>query len=119
MCGMTALDEHGTRPDTQRGDRRLVLVAGVFAVVNLLALFLNIVWVLADYDRRETTDYVVSQDIWFPFIVAAWVQVVVNGAVLVAWKRTRPAGLGVLLGAAAAILLFLGWLVFIVSPALA
>ncbi|WP_028642223.1 hypothetical protein [Nocardioides sp. URHA0020] len=113
---MTVLDEHGTR---RRSDRKLVLVAAVFAVANLLALFLNIVWVLADYDRHETTDYVVSQDIWSPFIVAAWIQVVVNGVILVPWKRTRPAGLGVLLGAAAAILLFLGWLVFIVSPALA
>jgi hypothetical protein len=119
MCGMTVSDEQMSSRSARTGNRKVLLVAAILAVANLLALFLNILGVLAYYDRHDTTDYVVPQDIWFPFIVAAWAQVVVNGIVLVAWKRTRPSGFGVLLGAAAAVVLFLGWLVVVVAPALA
>ena len=53
-------------------------------------------------EEHETTSYLVDQDIWSPFIVFAWAQVVLNGVILVVWKRTRLIGVGVLIGALAA-----------------
>lgn len=114
---MTVADEPITSQSAPDGTRKVRLVAAVLAVANLLALFLNLLAVLASYDRHDSTDYVVDQDIWFPFMVAAWAQLVVNGILLAAWKRTRAAGLGVLLGSGAAVVLFVGWLVVVVAPA--
>lgn len=96
--------------------RRMALAAAVFAFANILGLFLNILWVIAWYQDHETTNYLVPQDIWAPFIVVAWAQAVANGLVLAVWKRTRVAGVGVLLGAAAAAVAFFAWLMFFVAP---
>jgi hypothetical protein len=110
-------ERHGPR-STRQANGKVVLVAGVLTVANLLAVFLDIGLVLDHYHAHETTNYLVDQDIWGPFIVWAWAQVIVNGLVLVIWRRTRPVGIGVLLGALAAVALFVVWLAAAVAPAL-
>lgn len=100
----------------RRKRRWMALAAAVLAFANILGLFLNILWVVAWYQDHESTNYLVPQDIWAPFIVVAWAQAVVNGLVLSVWKRTRVAGVGVLLGAAVATVVFFAWLMFFVAP---
>ena len=119
MCGVTISEEPArTSPAVRSGTRRVILVAGVLALANLVVLSVSLGEVLAYYHRHETTDYVVSQDIWFPFCVAAWAQAVVNGLLLLTWKRSRGVGFGVLLGALAAALLFVAWVALVLAPAL-
>lgn len=109
---------HAT-PSVHEAHGKVVLAAAILTVANLLCLFLDIVLVLDHYDRHETTSYLVPQDVWSPFIALAWGQAALNGVILVFWRRTRPIGIGVLLGALAAVVLFFGWLVAVVAPALA
>jgi hypothetical protein len=58
----------------------------------------------------------IRQDIAGLFALAAWVQFVANGVILLLRKRGRPTGPGVLAGAAAAAVLFVGFLLLSWRP---
>jgi hypothetical protein len=119
MIRMTISGEQTRTSTERRGRPGILLLAAVLAFVNLLAVLLEVNAVLNYYEDRETTDYIVNQDLWFPLMLAVWAQAVVNGLILVAWKRTRTAGVGVLLGAVAAVVAYFGFIVLVLAPQLA
>lgn len=84
----------------------MLLVAAVLVCVNLVAIFVELLVVLDRIDLRVNDNYISVQDIWFPILMAVWIQAVVNGVLLMLWRRSRPAGLGILLGALVAAGLF-------------
>ena len=96
-----------------RPARGMVLLAAILTLANLVALHLEVLAVQTCC--VEPTDYIVRQEIWGPIVLAAWAQAVVNGAGLVAWKRTRKVGTGILLGALCAALVVGALMIVVVA----
>jgi hypothetical protein len=85
---------------------RTVLMIAILTLLNLIALFIELHAVLMRYDDNVSTDYLLSQEIWGPFAWILLAQGAVNGVLLLASRRTRRAGLGVLVGTLAAALAY-------------
>jgi hypothetical protein len=106
---VTPLDEQ----TAARPARGIVLLAAILTLANLVALHLEVLAVQTYY--VEPTDYIATQEIWGPIVLATWAQAVVNGAGLVAWKRTRKVGTGMLLGALCAALVVGALMIVVVA----
>lgn len=118
MTVVTLSDERTATAPRSHSARPVLVATAAIVLANLAALFIEMLAVLAYYDRHDTTDYLVSQDVWAPFTLLVLVQALVNGLGLVAWKRSRTIGLGVLLGTVAAAVALFGWLALFVGPSL-
>jgi hypothetical protein len=119
MTVVTLSDERTATAPRPHSTRPVLLATAALVLANLTVLFIGLLAVLAYYDRHDTTDYLVPQDAWEPFTLLVLGLALVNGLVLVAGKRSRAIGLGVLLGTAVAVVALFGWLALVVGPALA
>ncbi len=79
------------------------LVTTVLVFVNLVAVYIELLLVLAHYEDHETTNYLLPQDIWLPFMTLVLGQSLVNGLLLLTSPRVRRIGAGLLLGTMGAV----------------
>lgn len=94
--------------DKRAATRGPIVVSATAALtgINVIAAFIELGLVIGNYKQNEVTDYLVPQDIWFPFMVALVAQALVNGVLLTLWPRTRLIGVGILVGSVIAIAVF-------------
>jgi hypothetical protein len=90
---------------------RLALATAALVMVNLVATFAAL-WLILERDPDE----LLPQDVWTPFLFVLGAQAGLNGVFLIAFKRTRSVGVGVLAGTLLATLMFCFWLWFVVLP---
>ncbi|RHW29083.1 hypothetical protein D0Z08_00395 [Nocardioides immobilis] len=89
--------------------------AAVIVGACQVAIFLALPGIANRYDSAE----VPIQDIWWPAVIAVWAEAVLIGLVMMFAERTRPVGVGLVLGSVATFALYYTWLVFVVSSSFA
>ena len=87
------------------------MATAALVTVNLVATFAAL-WLIIERDPDE----LLPQDVWTPFLFVLGAQAGLNGLFLIAFKRTRSVGVGVLAGTLLAALMFCFWLWFVVLP---
>jgi hypothetical protein len=90
---------------------RLAMATAALVTVNLVATFAAL-WLIIERDPDE----LLPQDVWTPFLFVLGAQAGLNGLFLIAFKRSRSVGVGVLAGTLLAALMFCLWLWFVVLP---
>lgn len=69
-------------------------------------------------DRYDSVD-VAIQVIWWPALIAVWSEAVLIGTLFLMAERTRPIGVGFLLGTIGTVALFSAWAVLVFSSGFA
>jgi hypothetical protein len=106
-------------PGTATRRAPILLISAVLTFVNLTALLWEVEWVIAYYnDSHGYETYIVDQEFWEPFVLVMWTQAIVNGLVLLPWRKTRRVGLGILVGTVCAVVALVLVIVLFVLPQL-
>ena len=92
--------------------RSTLAVGAALTFVNLTALMAELI-AFVNYDAGSSvgSDLQSLTDVWYRYAVALILHAAVTGGILAAWPRSRAAGLGLLMGTAAAAALLLAFVV--------
>lgn len=90
-----------------------VMAAAGFTAANLVLAQFVVVRIASNLSNPEGP---ASQDISVPITFLMWIQVGLIGVVLLVSKRTRPYGLGILIGTVGTVVLFLALFYFVIIP---
>lgn len=103
--------DNWSEPVSEAVHSRLTFVTAVLVAVNLV-----VTCVILYFTTTGGEVPIRPPKVWRSFVPALGVQTAVNGVLLLAFKRTRHVGVGVLAGVIVVTALFCLWLLLVVFP---
>jgi len=101
-----------------QGSSRALSATAALVFANMAALFAGILVILDRYEAESSSDALLPQDIWGPFLLVMWLLGAANGLLLLPWRATRRIGLGILAGTVASVIAYYLWIFLVVLPGL-